>query len=105
MSFNRWAKRIDANQEAVISALEAAGAQVDIVGRPLDLLVGKWGKFMFMEVKNPNVPKADRQLTAGQEKFFKRWEGYPICMVDSPEAAIRMLNVLTGEKNDRIGTN
>ena len=36
----RRAARVDANQDAVVSALRAAGAYVWIIGLPVDLLVG-----------------------------------------------------------------
>lgn len=36
----RHAARVDANQAAIVAALEAAGATVEVIGQPLDLLVG-----------------------------------------------------------------
>lgn len=42
--FRRDAKR-DANEPAVVAALEAAGAKVWRLSQPLDLLVGAQGRF------------------------------------------------------------
>ena len=92
----RWALRIDANQAQVVSALQAAGAQVDVIGKPVDLLVGKGGRMMLMEVKSllgKRKPRAAAK-TPAQERFFERWQGYPVALVDGPEAALRHLAVL-----------
>jgi hypothetical protein len=95
----RYAKRVDANQTQVVSALRAAGASVEIIGLPVDLLVCIAGKFAFMEVKDgAKVPSAQKK-TDVQEKFFAKYESeYPVFLVDGPDAAIRHLNVLKGIK-------
>ena len=86
----RYAARVDANQEQIVSALRAAGARVWVIGLPVDLLVGHRGRLMLMECK---VPKKGRK-TALQEKFFAEWSEMPISLVDGPEAALRALGVL-----------
>lgn len=90
----RFALRVDANQAAVISALEAAGATVEVVGKPLDLLVGIRGQFLLLEVKDGAKRKSAQKPTKAQEKFFKRWAGYPWAIVDGPEAALRAIGCL-----------
>jgi hypothetical protein len=94
MTFNRYAKRIDANQTEVISALEAAGAQVLVLSKPVDLLVGIAGRLALFEVKDGKKCKSDQAPTKAQKKFMGKWLGYPICTVDGPEAALEMLNVI-----------
>jgi hypothetical protein len=90
----RYALRTDANQTAVISALEAAGATVDVIGKPLDLLVGIRGQFLLLEVKDGAKIKSAQKPTKAQERFFKRWAGYPWALVDGPDAALRAIGVL-----------
>ena len=95
----RFALRTDANQAAVISALEAAGALVDVIGKPVDLLVGGINskgekRLLFMEVKDGQKTKSAQKLTPAQVKFFDRWGGYSISLVDGPEAALRAYRVL-----------
>lgn len=90
----RYALRVDANQSQVISALESAGAKVLVIGKPVDLLVGINGKFAFFEVKDGSKPPSQRKKTKLQERFFALFPGYPVCLVDGPEAALRHLNVL-----------
>lgn len=86
MTINRWAKRVDANQEQIISALEAVGASVLIVGKPLDLLVGvpQSKKLAFFECKVKDTGK----LTKAQLDFLDKWSAYPLFVVDSPEVAV-----------------
>ena len=96
----RHAARVDANQTAVISALEAAGAEVWVLGLPVDLLVKYRNRAMFMEVKDGNKPPSARKKTALQERFFEWATGLPIALVDSPEAALRALAVLTADMDD-----
>lgn len=91
---SRYALRVDANQTAVVSALRAAGATVEIVGKPLDLLVGIRGQFIFMEVKDGAKVKSAQKPTKAQDEFFKRWAGYPWSIVDGPEAALRAIGVM-----------
>ena len=86
----RRAARTDANQNAVISALRAAGAYVWIIGLPVDLLVGYKGHSFLVEVKNG--PR--KRLTALQEDFFKNWSGSTLARIDGPEAALRMIGVI-----------
>jgi len=86
----RRAARVDANQEAIVSALRAAGAYVWIIGLPVDLLVGFRNHTYLMEIKVG--PK--KKLTALQEDFFSNWFGGTLCRVDGPEAALRAIGVL-----------
>jgi hypothetical protein len=95
----RYAWRIDSNQTQVISALEAAGAQVDVIGKPVDLLIGTINKngskvLALFEIKDGEKYKSQQAKTPAQVKFFARWAGWPICLVDGPEAALRALKVL-----------
>jgi hypothetical protein len=88
----RYALRVDANQTAVRSALTAAGYQVEVIGKPLDLLVGNGEKLMFMEVKVPGG-----KPTQFQRGFFERWGSYAaVSMVDGPEAAVRHARLVLG---------
>jgi len=90
----RRAARIDANQEAVVIALRAAGAYVWIIGLPVDLLVGYKGRTILMEVKDgPKKP-----LTALQHAFFANWAGGTLARVDGPEAALNALKVIEASK-------
>jgi hypothetical protein len=86
----RYAARVDANQDQIVSALRAAGAYVWIIGLPVDLLVGFKNHTFLVEVKTTSKNK----LTKLQDDFFKNWTGGTVCRIDSPEAALRMIGVL-----------
>ena len=47
----RHAARVDANQQAIVAALRAAGCYVWIIGLPVDLLIGYKGHTFLMEIK------------------------------------------------------
>ena len=86
----RYAKRVDANQDQIVSALRAAGAYVWIIGLPVDLLVGYKGHTFLVEVKDGSK----KRLTALQDEFFQSWVGGTLARIDSAEAALRMIGVL-----------
>jgi hypothetical protein len=86
----RHAKRVDANQDAIVATLRAAGAYVWIIGLPVDLLVGYNGHSFLVEVKTTSK----KPLTALQNDFFKSWSGGTLARIDSPDAALRMIGVL-----------
>ncbi len=86
----RYAARVDANQDQIVSALRAAGAYVWIIGLPVDLLVGYKNHTFLVEVKTTSK----KRLTKLQADFFETWTGGTVCRIDSPEAALRMIGVL-----------
>ena len=88
------AARVDENQAAIVDALRKAGCSVFVAskvggGFP-DLVVGYGGQTYLLEVKNPNVPKADRQLTEEQSVFFCFWRGHAEVVL-TPEEALQVV--------------
>lgn len=86
----RRAARVDATQEAIVSALRAAGAYVWVIGLPVDLLVGYKGHTFCVEVKSG----PSKRLTKLQADFFENWSGSTLARIDNPEAALRMIGVV-----------
>ena len=86
----RYAKRVDQNQDAIIATLRAAGANVWIIGLPVDLLVGYKGHTFLVEIKTD----VKKRLTALQQDFFESWGGGTLARIDSPDAALRMIGVV-----------
>jgi len=86
----RHAARVDATQEAIVSALRAAGAYVWVIGLPVDLLVGYKGHTFCVEVKSG----PSKRLTKLQADFFENWSGSTLARIDCPEAALRMIGVV-----------
>lgn len=86
MSLNRHAKQIDANQPAIIKALEACAVKVYVLGKPVDLLCCRQDKQLFLlEVKNPD---GFNRITKEQADFMLTWPG-DVHIVRTPDEAIR----------------
>lgn len=68
----RRAARTDDNQDEIVKALRKCGFQVEIIGKPVDLLVANRQRTFILEVKNEDG--ADR-LTQYQIEFLARWPG------------------------------
>ena len=86
----RYAARVDANQEQIVSALRSVGAYVWIIGLPVDLLVGYKNHTFLVEIKTDSK----KSLTKLQADFFENWCGGTLCRIDNAESALRMLKVL-----------
>jgi hypothetical protein len=92
----RHASRVDANQAAIVSALQAAGASIEIIGLPVDLLIGFRGVTLLIEVKNPKSRYGKAGANKNQASFMQSWRGGPVALVDSPEAALRAIGAING---------
>lgn len=100
MSINRYAARRDENEQAVVDALEAAGASVTRLGQPIDLLVGYQGRNTLLEVKKQLGPRGgmssanaqgnggDAVYTKKQLDWRKAWRGELPITVRTPAEAL-----------------
>jgi hypothetical protein len=96
----RYAARTDATQQAIVDALRAAGAGVEVIGLPLDLLVSAGGKWGILECKSSSA--AERAKTRTREKqlaFAARHpNGGPIGTVHDVDGALNFLHVLRNSR-------
>ena len=83
----RRAAKTDGNQAAIVQALRKVGVAVEIIGKPLDLLVCVRGRTALVEVKNPDG--SDR-FTSEQVQFLGSWPG-EAHIVRSVDDALRAL--------------
>ena len=90
----RHAARVDANQAEIVAALRDAGASVYLIQLPVDLLVGYGGKTALVEVKNPNSRYGRAGANANQASWLEHWKGGTAAVIDSVEAAQRLLAVM-----------
>lgn len=88
-------KHRDANEPAIVKALEKVGAEVVLLDQPCDLLVGFRGQNILLEVKNPEY-----RTKAGEEKKRKgrnqkerreAWRGEEIAVVWEEIEALRAI--------------
>jgi hypothetical protein len=85
LNWNGWKKmrtksRIDANQPEIVEAFRALGCSVLHThqlghGAP-DLIIGKNGRNVLIEVKDGKKPLYDRLLTTDERKFHREWSGW-----------------------------
>ena len=89
----RLAARRDANEDQVVSALQACGAYVKKVndGGTFDLLVWYRGHTLLLEVKDGRKPPSAQALTSAEEKFHQEWPGDNLHIVNSVESALAVL--------------
>lgn len=90
----RHAARVDGNQAAIVAALRNKGASVYLIKLPVDLLVGFGGKTALVEIKNPASRYGRAGANANQASWLASWQGGTAAVVDSVEAAERLLAVM-----------
>lgn len=98
----RRAAKVDVNQSEIVDALRKVGCTVQSLaaigkGCP-DLLVGVAGVTLLIEVKDGKKPPSARALTPDQLGWHGAWVGGPLAVVDSIDAAIRMVNTARSQK-------
>lgn len=90
----RRAARIDENQPDIVAALRKMGAEVTPLHRVgqgvSDLLVSWRQRWFVLEVKNPNKPKGDRELTRDQKEWIGKQRA-PVVVVETPIEAVSFL--------------
>lgn len=85
----RRAAKIDDSQTEIVKALRAVSVSVEIIGKPLDLLLCHRGETALMECKSEGG-----RFTKDQVEFIARWPG-KIHVAKTAEEAVRLV---IGEK-------
>lgn len=85
----RRAARVDENQAAIVEALRSAGCKVWIIGLPVDLLAGKNGRTVLVEVK-----AAKGRYTPLQQAFMSDWNGGPVATIRDVAGALTLARSL-----------
>lgn len=85
-----YARKRDENEPEIIEALEAVGAIVYPVDKPLDLVVIYRGLIWLLEVKNGAQPPSWQRITPEQREFLDMVYGHTrhVHVVNSVEAAL-----------------
>jgi len=82
----KYAKKVDLNQAEIVDALRKIGCQVEIIGSPVDILVGLRAHNFLFEIKRPG----QKPRTKKQRDFLKNWNGQ-VRVVETSEEAIRVV--------------
>lgn len=83
MSLNRYAKKRDASEPEIVSALLQCGFSVERLDRPVDLLVGFRGRTFVVECKVDG-----KKLNKNQSDFVAGWRGSEVVILRSAQEAI-----------------
>lgn len=67
--------RPDDNQDEIVKALRKIGVSVEVIGKPLDLLICHRFETSLMEVKAPESKGHADEFTKDQIEFMARWPG------------------------------
>ena len=90
MSLSRYAKKRDTSEPAIVDALRKAGAKVWKLDRPFDLLVGRAGRFIVLEVKTGKRKPTDDQQA---ELLTCQSGGLPVYLVRTVEEALTAIGI------------
>lgn len=93
VSLIRRAAKRDRNESQIVAAFRRLGWSVEHLsgkGTP-DLLVGRAGRLLLVEVKGPKG-----KLTGDQETWHKGWQGPPPCIVRSVDDVLAIDNGVEG---------
>lgn len=89
----KYAARVDASQEQIVSALRAAGASVYLCRVPTDAIVGFRGVTLLMEFKTPGTYYGKKPNT-NQQSFMATWQGGAVATVRDAEAALHAIGAI-----------
>lgn len=84
MGLRRFANKRDANEPAIVRALEALGCLVHRMDKPVDLLVSHRGRVLLVEVKTKRG-----KLTGDQQTFSEHWPIHVVRTVDEAFALVQ----------------
>lgn len=94
--------RIDSNHGKIVEALRRTGHSVvslaSVGGGCPDLLVGRNGINVLLEIKDGEQSPSRCKLTPDEVQFFETWKGQ-VAVVYNPETALCIVN----EKLKRFG--
>jgi Holliday junction resolvase len=88
----RLRSRRDANEKAIVEALEAVGftiARLNEPGAP-DLLATRGGRLWLIEIKDGSKSPSRQKLTPKQILWHARWREAPLYTVRSIEEALAL---------------
>lgn len=101
------AKRVDANQPAIVAALRQAGCTVQVLsavgkGCP-DLLVSYHGLLFMCEVKDGGKSPSKQRLTPDEADWHEKWRESAVLILNDVERIPRMLTMVVRHYEVALG--
>lgn len=90
----RRAARTDANKAEIVEAFRSEGCVVYDLKQPVDLLVGKSGWTLLVEIKDGKKSPSRRGYTDAQKAFLATWTGGPVATVTDVAGAVTAARTL-----------
>lgn len=88
--------KVDANHAAIVAHLKALGCSVQslasVGGGVPDLLVGRRGVNVLIELKDGSKSPSERRLTPDQVEWHRRWAGQ-VAVAETAQEAEEIMNV------------
>lgn len=94
----RRAAKVDISQPEIVDALRKVGAHVNIIGRPVDLLVRTHSVYWTAEVKTPGPNQRREQPIQIEHRRDAQRFNAPHYILMSIEDAIRVHNLLVNSR-------
>jgi len=94
----KYAASTDLNQKEIIDALLKIGCSVEIIGKPVDLLVGLGKHNYLIEVKQAH--RRGRKDQEDQHRWIRDWPGQ-VRVCSSPEEAILLVTEAYGRQIEK----
>lgn len=88
MAAPKYAKKVDGNQGDIVRALRKIGCDVEVIGTPVDLLVGYRKLNFLIECKIKG--RENRKDQKDQQDWIKNWRGQ-VRYCTNAEEAIRLV--------------
>ena len=96
----RYANRVDDNQRQIVKALRMIpGLSVEMIGKPVDLLIGWQSNNYLFEVKREDKRGQQSRITPAQHKFIPSWTGQ-VRIVHNVDEILHVLNNANPAKPD-----
>ena len=97
MAFSKYRSKVDANQPAIVKKLRDLGCSVQPVhqiggGFP-DILVGKAGVNVLVEIKDGTRPPSHRVLTPDEAVFHEKWRGW-VAIIENEIDAVNLVKAI-----------
>ena len=89
MTINRFAARADSNRAEIVEVFLAHGWTVYDVRRPVDLMLGKGGITILVEIK-----RGKGKHTKAQTKFMESWKGGAVITIRDVEGAVTVARMV-----------